>query len=239
VAEFIATILVIVSIAAPFVAIYFLQRWLRRKFRRFFRKFQSVKHAESGLKQLDEEDDETQLLWSLIDTSSSGSYIAAKLHAPKAVNDLVDEASKYYPHEDTAKALELFLKALLLAPDAPDDPQVQEGLDSGSSIGFAVWAAFTCMDLLYSSEEEQTKFRRLAERKSPVTVRRYDNEVESHSAKMAERKKAESKRHEADVLLSQKLTAIEEGQNVHEMVGAAGRVFELGSASLSNRWARA
>jgi tetratricopeptide (TPR) repeat protein len=104
------------------------------------------------------------------------------------IGRLVAQAQAFYPHGNPNRALTLFREAIALAPPAPSSRSMQERCDIGD-IGFAIWAAWVCLDLLGRSAEEQTKFVDSIQHISPITAQRIRSRLAD--AERASRKQAE------------------------------------------------
>lgn len=100
------------------------------------------------------------------------------------IASLVKRASEYYPEKDPGKALPLFREAIRLAPPAPDDVNSHVEIDGGD-IGFAIWAAWVCLDLLDSPDNETGLLLVEAKVKSPMTARRIKERLTEYPAKEA------------------------------------------------------
>lgn len=110
---------------------------------------------------------------------------------------LVERASAYYPDKAPAKALPIFMEAIRIAPSADNDADSQVELDT-SDIGFAIWAAWVCLDLLDHPESETDALLAEARVKSPVTARR----IEERIAEYREKEAAEKQTYEVLDILS-------------------------------------
>ena len=91
----------------------------------------------------------------------------------RCIDELVDEAQKYYPHQNTTKALALFRRAIQLASPALASKTVQEARDH-SAIGDAFWMAWVCLDILERPPAETEALLVEARVKSPVTAARIE-----------------------------------------------------------------
>jgi hypothetical protein len=139
------------------------------------------------------------------------SYIAASRHAPDEVNRLIEKAGDFAEDDEPAKALDLYMKALHLSPDSPDDPKFQMNLELNSSIGFAVRGAWVSMELLGRPQADFDEFALLAERKSPETFKALWKQVKAQQAFQA-------KLEAGDVLLRKILSTFKEGGEVRDLL---------------------
>jgi len=94
----------------------------------------------------------------------------------RRIEALVNEAQRYYPHKDPAKALVLFRKAIELTSVAPMSESVRKSRDL-SSIGDAFWMAWVCLDLLDSPTNEIDELIVEARLKSPETAARIEERL--------------------------------------------------------------
>lgn len=91
----------------------------------------------------------------------------------RRIEALVNRAQQYYPHEDPAKALALFRRAIHLASPAPANDAVQQSRDL-TAIGQAFWMASVCLDLLERPPAETEALLAEARVKSPATAARIE-----------------------------------------------------------------
>ena len=98
-----------------------------------------------------------------------------------SIESLVERAQAFYPHKNTAGALQLFLQAIELAGPAPSPRSDQEARDIDS----AFWMAWVCLDMLERPTAEIDALLSKARVKSPKTAQRIDERIAASSSSQA------------------------------------------------------